>query len=321
MSKKLIAVASAAALALTGLVGVAPANATAASIAYAATGGDGSISTPYTAVVPHANSISSGVNSLRITVSGLLAGDTVTVSSAGSAKIVADEIAASTLIKVTNFGASSLTDTVAGAATTSVFYVYDTQIANASLLTIAIKETDAGVVATSTTTKYFKATVGVAHQMTDLTVADSVAASTVIKATFKIKDVFGNELSADTIASVLVGGTEVDSGIATYDASRKLYEVATTSPSNTDPFIITLTGGSPVGDNGLGASSLKQIKIINSAAAAAANVTATAQIAALTAQIAALQVIVDRKVTKKRYNTLARKWNRAFPSQKVWVKP
>jgi hypothetical protein len=44
------------------------------------------------------------------------------------------------------------------------------------------------------------------------------------------------------------------------------------------------------------------------------------QIAALTAQVAALQAIVDRKVSKKRYNTLARKWNAAFPGQRVALK-
>jgi hypothetical protein len=43
-------------------------------------------------------------------------------------------------------------------------------------------------------------------------------------------------------------------------------------------------------------------------------------VAALQKQVADLQVIVDRKVTKKRYNTLARKWNRAFPSQAVKLK-
>jgi hypothetical protein len=43
-------------------------------------------------------------------------------------------------------------------------------------------------------------------------------------------------------------------------------------------------------------------------------------VAALQKQVADLQVIVDRKVSKKRFNTLARKWNRAFPSQAVTLK-
>ena len=54
----------------------------------------------------------------------------------------------------------------------------------------------------------------------------------------------------------------------------------------------------------------------------AAQVTAlTAQVASLQAQLAALQIVKDRKVSKKKYNRLARKWNAAFPSNKVWVKP
>jgi hypothetical protein len=53
-----------------------------------------------------------------------------------------------------------------------------------------------------------------------------------------------------------------------------------------------------------------------------AQVTAlTAQVTALQAQLAALQIIKDRKVSKLKYNRLARKWNAAFPSNKVWVKP
>jgi hypothetical protein len=47
----------------------------------------------------------------------------------------------------------------------------------------------------------------------------------------------------------------------------------------------------------------------------------TLQVTELQAQLAALQIIKDRKVSKLKYNRLARKWNRAFPSNKVWVKP
>jgi hypothetical protein len=47
----------------------------------------------------------------------------------------------------------------------------------------------------------------------------------------------------------------------------------------------------------------------------------TAQLATLQAAFAALTIIKDRKVSKLKYNRLARKWNAAFPSNKVWVKP
>jgi hypothetical protein len=44
-----------------------------------------------------------------------------------------------------------------------------------------------------------------------------------------------------------------------------------------------------------------------------------AQVAALTAQLAASRPKA-KSVTKKRFNTLARAWNRAFPSQAVKLK-
>jgi hypothetical protein len=47
---------------------------------------------------------------------------------------------------------------------------------------------------------------------------------------------------------------------------------------------------------------------------------AATQVAALTAQVAALTAQVAKRVSKKKYNTLARKWNAAFPSQKVALK-
>ena len=47
----------------------------------------------------------------------------------------------------------------------------------------------------------------------------------------------------------------------------------------------------------------------------------TLQVTELQAQLAALEIIKDRKVSKLKYNRLARKWNAAFPSNKVWVKP
>ncbi len=54
--------------------------------------------------------------------------------------------------------------------------------------------------------------------------------------------------------------------------------------------------------------------------------TVTAQVAALQASVVAMQAILDvsrldeNSVTQKKYNTLARKWNEAFPSQAVALK-
>jgi hypothetical protein len=322
MSKKLIAVASAAALALTGLVGVAPASATAASTAYTAASGSGTADSPYLAAVPHANTLVAGTNALGIVVSNLVAGDTVTVSSAGTAKVVGAGVSASsTNFNVTTLGASTLTKTLSGSSTSATFVVYDTQIANISTITVAISETNSGVKSTSSETKTFKATIGAAHQVTDVVVPSTIAASTAFEVTFKIKDVFGNEIGASgtTVSSALAttAGSPTDSGIATYDTNRKVYVAKMTSPANTDPFIITLDGGTDASSNGLGATSLEGIiRIVNNTTAPAT----ASQISTLTAQVAALTTQLAASVTKKRFNTLARKWNKAFPSQKVALK-
>jgi hypothetical protein len=327
MSKKLIAVASAAALALTGLVGIAPANATPASIVYTTAGGAGTLANPYTNVVPHANSLVAGTNALGIVVNDLVPGDVVSVTATGGAKVVGAAIANNVLIKVTDFGASSLTKTVSSGSTSASFWIYDTQVATASTIVIDIKEDNSGVTATSSTTKYSKATVGTAHAVTDIVTPANVAASKEFAVTFKLKDVFGNEIgsSGSTVSAAIVttAGTPTDGGIATYDTSRKVYEAKMTSPANTRPFIITFDGGTDASSVGLGATALENIiRIVNSTDAAVVNTqvtTLTAQVAALTAQLAESRPKAT-SVTKKRYNTLARKWNAAFPSQKVALK-
>jgi hypothetical protein len=319
MSKKLIAVSAAAALALTGLVGIAPANATAATIAYTTATGTGTAADPFKVEVPSDNTLIAGDNALGIVVSGLTAGDTVTVSSSGSAKVTTDGVpSASTLIKVTDFGAASATDVVASGATSS-FWVYGTSIATASTITIAISETDAGVKSTQTVTKVFQPTIGPDWNITDITIPSTMAASTEAEVTFKVKDVFGNERkTGSTIATALVSpGTVATldaSGTASWDANRGVWAAKFTSPANTRPFVIEVKAGSNQTNTGLGASALaNNLFVIN-------NTGASAQVTTLTAQVAALQAIVDRKVTKKRFNTLARKWNAAFPSQKVKLK-
>ena len=308
MSKKLIAVASAAALALTALVGVAPANATAASVAYTTAGGTGTLADPYTNVVPSANTLVAGTNALGIVVSNLVAGDTVTVSATGGAKVVAAAMANNVLVKVTDFGAASLTKTVAAGSTSASFWVYDTQIATASTLKIDIREDNSGVVATSSTTKYSKATIGTAHAVTDIVTPANVAASTEFAVTFKLKDVFGNEIgttgSTVTTAIATTAGTLTSSGVATYDTARKVYEAKMTSPANTRPFIITFDGGSDADSVGLGDTALENIiKIVNSTDSA----TVSAQVAALTAKVAALTAD---------YNALAKKWNKGKKKSK-----
>jgi len=323
MSKKLIAVASAAALALTGLVGIAPANATAATIVWTSASGAGTSASPYTRAVPSANSIASGTNAQVITISNIASGDSVTVSSSGTAKVIGDVVGASTLIDVRTLGAATLTKApssslpaTSGTSTTLLFYVFDTKADSASTITVAVSETDAGTKSTTTTTAVYEASAGPAHHVTGLTGPSTLAAGADGEITFKVTDVFGNEL--DTLNPVpSITGTnlgDLHGEVATYSTSRKLWVGKVTAPSNTRPMVLTIDGNDDgtagPGNAGLGSSTTdNNILLINGPGASTAVTqvaTLTTQVAALTAQVAALTAD---------YNALAKKWNKRFASK------
>jgi hypothetical protein len=312
MSKKLIAVASAAALALTALVGIAPAHAT-PTITYGDTTGAtstnaGTAADPYEAVVPQLNTLNAtDVNVLTIAISTIGAGDTATVSIAGTAKVVGDTVATSTKnLNVSTLGGSTLTKTASGS--TLNFYVYGTSTAAASTVTISVTKTAAGTTSTTTATKVFKPTIGNAFAVKDIVSPNTTAASAEAEVTYKVTDVFGNEIGAtgNTQASALTAALATTNGIASYDATRKLWVAEYTAPANTKPYTLTITHGSATADNedkGLGKHSLADnIVVVNGAA----NSTAASQVAALTTQVAAL-------VTA--YNALAAKWNKRVASK------
>ncbi len=76
----------------------------------------------------------------------------------------------------------------------------------------------------------------------------------------------------------------------------------------------------------LGAPKAPQFLTFSTASLAEQVTALQAQVTTLTAKVAAMQAILDvsrldeNSVTQKKYNTLARKWNAAFPSQAVALK-
>ena len=330
MSKKLIAVASAAALAVTALVGIAPANAAAATIVYTdstgvSTAGTTS-ATAMTALVPQTNALTDGTTVLKIVVSGLEVGDKVTVAATAPGKVVDALIAQTSLINVTTLGAASITDTVATGAT-STLYVFTTSTTVVSTITINIEETDGTTKSVTNAVRYLKGlsantagATGNHYKVTNVVAPTTLASGSVAtEVTFNTTDAFGNVLETPAIATALTAstGTLTDAGIATWDSVRKVHVAKVASTTN-NPFVLTIdingTANDAPDNLGLGASSTTFAAVVN-------NSGVSAQVAALTAQLAALQIIKDRKVSKLKYNRLARKWNAAFPSQKVWVKP
>jgi hypothetical protein len=297
IKKPLIAIASAVALVGTMLV-ASPANAatTTLTLAGASTATAGTAST--TAVVlpvPSDNDVSSA-DALRIAITGLTAGITVSAS-ATNAKLVTKVTSGSDIVKA-DAGASSVSVST-GTGTTADIYVYTT---TTEVGTVSV------VIGGNTSVYYVKGTAGSAYNLAVVVPAVANLGATV-EVTATVTDVFGNAVTNATIVSTVIRGSI---GSFSYDSTDKRYEATLTAPATAGTTVVANTiTASPV--TGLAKPVTEVVSNISVA-------DFSSQVATLTAQVAALQAIVDRKVKKKRFNTLARKWNRAFPSQKVALK-
>jgi hypothetical protein len=334
MSKKLIAVASAAALALSALVGVAPASANTFVVEVQNTSGNSpaqadavpTITTPtgitaataYNVNVPSTNVLRSSATSATTTTAALFIVTTTTdrgqvdVTATGGVRLLTAEQLASSLTTVAT-GTTSLTDF--SSSSKFEFYAFNTS-------------TTAGTVVISNAgnskTIYLAGESDSAYKLA-MTSSSTAALGGKIVISGTVKDAFGNDLTlplpetAFTIA--LVGATAgftdaFGTGINEfeYEAATKTYSWAFTAPTTASPVAIQIKATDAIAAvTAFGATAPSAFFTVNA-------VDLAAQVTALTAQVAALQVIVDRKVKKKRFNTLARKWNAAFPSQAVKLK-
>jgi hypothetical protein len=310
MSKKLIAVASAAALALTGLVGVAPAMA-APSVAVTAVAGAGTSADPYTIGVPAANALSAGTTAATLVISGLATGDVVRVDATGGVRLATATLTANANVNVATVGTTTYSKTTDTAGNITL-YAFTTSTAAG---TVVMTTTRTGLSASSTT--HIKGVASTTpYNVTSVSgVPASMAKGATAVVSYKLTDVFGNDVEALT-TGVTFSAT---SGLATlaatsgigWDAATKTYK-ATLTALSTQPFLAGIT----LADNsvaGLADANYAYSGVVNNPGAAT-------QVAALTAQVAALTAQVAKRVSKKKYNTLARKWNAAFPSQKVALK-
>jgi hypothetical protein len=345
MSKKIIAVAAAAALALTGLVGIAPANASvvvtfgindAAGTGIAAfTPGEAAASAAANIVVPADNTLTftdtAARSSLaRVTVTTDV-GETVTATSTGALKIldlngvgaIGDDYRAETTAGV-DYTSASGTQTFSMVATTTsvVFYVYTTSTTAASLT--VNKSGNTRVV-------WIEGAAGSAYNVA-LTTPTFVAANTTYSTdnvTAKVTDVFGNsvENSTGVVTLAVVGnGAVVDDPTPDWSATNLNYgSTATTTGSGTFGISAYITTA-PTDVTGLAVANDSVFVTVNSGSAATQVTALEAQVAALTAQVAAQAAVLavsrldENSVTQKKYNTLVRKWNAAFPSQRVALK-
>jgi hypothetical protein len=285
--KPLIAIASAVALVGTMLV-AGPANASSATLTVAgsspATAGTSS-ATAIALPVPADNDVSSA-DALRIALSGVTAGSNVSVT-ATNAKIVTAVTSGSTIVKVDS-GVSTVTIPT-GTGTTADVYVYTTTTETGTVSVTANN---------NTTTYYVKGTAGSAYNL-------KVAAPTVanlgatVEVTAVVTDVFGNAVTNASISSTVIRGSI---GSFSYDATDKRYEATLTVPA---------TAGTTVVSNTITASAVTGL------AKPDTEVVSSISVADLAGQVAALQAQVAAMVTAKKYNKLAKRWNKANPSKKV----
>jgi hypothetical protein len=339
MSKKLIAIASALALSAAGF-----ALPSSAAIETISGGNNADGLAPASAVVvpvPDNNEIAAG-NLVTITVKSTQ-GKTVSATASAGVKLLT-ATTGSDGAWTSKDGSQTFSAIWSGLDIT--FYAFTTSTATG---TVVVND---GI--GNSQTRYIKGSAGAPYNI-EVTTPNFVGAGASAQILVKVTDVFGNAIqgattdvarkSATSVASAgtsaladatggleeihasLVGGdAEIDTdagtdvtggvtatGIFDYDNKLKGY-VGYLVGRTTDGQIALSVKLDPAATavDGLAAPRDTFFKVINSG-------DQTAQIATLQAQIDTMRPKAN-SVTKKRYNTLARKWNAAFPSQRVALK-
>jgi hypothetical protein len=314
MSKKLIAVAAAAALALSALVGVAPATAAmpysgdsqpaaANSLLVTSTvqrDGTGTQADPYKIAVPSSGLATSGTT-LRFAIS-TTAARAVSVTATSGIKLAAT-VTNTTAVVLT--GADSLTVT-ADAAGVAEFRAYPTSTTR-GVVTI----TNDGDV----TQIYITGKVGPAYDIGAVTLPtfELEKAGTIVAV---VTDPFGNVVDTDDDQSLTVTRVGTGSPSSTnieYSATTKRWEGTVTPGKTAGSLEISMVV------SGLSATTAQKTAFgdPNSTYFAIAQVGTTKTTAMLSAEIAALQTQLLATTTKAKYNKLAKRWNKKNPNNKV----
>jgi hypothetical protein len=309
MSKKLIAVASAAALALTALVGIAPANA----VSMAVTGqvsGAGTSADPYDVNVPDDTLISSANSqALVLAISSLAVGDVVTVATTGAVKVTQTSLTvASRDLNNTTVGKSALSST--RTSTSDISWLLYTTSTTAGTAVVTVTRTGQ----TSTNTYHIAGINGVGYAISGglSGMPATLASGGTAVVSFKVTDVFGNAVESDFSSPVTAGtigsaGSTIDT---TFDAALGAHKFTLTSSSSDPSFLKVDLAATSV--DGLPSKTDETVAYFNTTAASVIS----SQVTALTTQVTALTAD---------YNALAKKWNarvasKTAPKKKVAVK-
>jgi hypothetical protein len=327
MSKKLIAVASAAALALSALVGVAPVNALVGPFGVGVEGTsststvarDGSTSVKALRInVPSedvirlvattGDDLSGASTAIKFNVTTPGDTDAVTVTSTGGVKVITTTVFIDGAV-VAN-GVQSLA--LSAAAGSASFYAFTTS-------------TTAGTVVVSSggsSKTYYVTGLSLSGYKLVLTAPSSAALSGNIEVTGQVKDAFDNDL---TTQLAFGGFTPTAVGAAlpsavTYTVATKSYKFVFVAPAVAQSVAVQVALKlTPTTVTAFGSPVLTQFFSVAVQNLQVQVTALTAQVATLTAQLEVSRLI-ENSVTQKKYNTLARKWNKANPGAKVALK-
>jgi hypothetical protein len=320
MSKKLIAVAAAAALALTGLV-AAPANATTItdvkinSNATIAVGGNTTAShtgtTSVSAVTYSATrtwdfeptgTTTRTVVRFDVTTSSAT---TVTVSSTGAVKVSASvNDADGVALKVTD-GSQSISLTTTASNLVATFYALNTS-------TVAGKVNIA--TAGSLQSYNVKGLAGTPYNITEakfptsITSGNAEADGAVIS--FQVTDAYGNKLDTANLADVTTSALGATISAETYSTVRKQYEAVVFGTAAANVSMSLNLSAADLSSNGFA----KPIKYLFASVSAGS---LADQVTSLTATVASLRAALANTVTKAKYNNLVVKYNKITRGKKA----
>jgi hypothetical protein len=304
MSKKLIAVAAASALALSALVGVAPATAlpfsgsavtTVSGIQVTLDGsaiatGNGSNSSAYEVAVPSAGTVALA-SIVKFAVSSTIKSRAITVSTTSGIKLL--DAPGDSTNKYTSASGSASWSSTTDAAGAAVFYAFPTTTTK-GIVTVTL---DGDV-----TQVYITGVAGPAYDITSVTLPSlEVSEKGAIVAT--VTDAFGNAVTSGTTTVTRVGtGSNSGTNVA-YSATSKRWEGDITAGAVAGQLavqvVLTVTETDAT-KAAFGAANSTFFGVIN--------VSAAGDVKALRAEIATL---------KADYNKLAARWNKLVASKKA----
>jgi len=315
MSKKLIAVASAAALALSALVAL-PASALTvktdnsdgvSNVLVTGTvdrgaGTTGTIGNPYLVPVPDSG-LATSATMVRFVISSDVKSRAFTVTSTSGIKLL-DAVNDSTNKYTAASGTASLalTTNASGAAE---FHAFPTTTTKGAI-TITL---DGDV-----TQLYMTGTAGTAWDLTTV-VFPALEEKKAGVVTAVVTDGFGNALTTGTLTATPVGaGVATTPVTMTYSTTTKRFEGEIPAGTTTGTVAIALN---LTATDTAAKSRAAAFGAANNTAFGLVQVVTAKTVATLTADVAALQAQLAGTVTKAFYNKLVKRWNKANPRNKV----